>query len=343
MELLDSLRVGRNKERAIELCRGDLTALGPEDAVDVLVVSAFPNHYAPSPGTLIGALDRKGISVGRLARDKEADLRQTHCCWISREIQTRPPGIQFQRILCFEPRFAERAPERVGDIFRCLATCLSYDPPVTRVAMPLVACGMQGEAVAEMVPPLLDAAAHWMSTELPLQCLKVVAYRPKDAAEANRAFASLKQKYADGWLLAPSAHHKYDVFISYAHHDERHARAVVDELRRLRPALRIFCDRMSIQPGAAWQQTIYEAIEGSRLFMALYSPQYLASKVCLEEFHLAKFCNRESGLTALLPLYLSSTQLPAFMRMLNYVDCREADPAKLRGACGQALALLDGL
>jgi hypothetical protein len=278
-----------------------------------------------------------------LARDKEADLRQTHCCWISREIQAPRPGIQFRRILCFEPRSAERPPERVRDIFRCLATCLSYDPPVTRVAMPLVACGNQGEAVAEMVPPLLDAAAHWMSTDLPLQSLKVVAYRPKDAAEARRAFASLKQKYANASLLVASPQAKYDAFISYAHQDEHHARTVVDELRRLRSALRIFYDRMSIQPGAAWQQTIYEAIEGSRLFVALYSPQYLASKVCLEEFHLAKFCNRESGSTALLPLYVASTQLPAYMRMLNYVDCREADPAKLRGACGQALGLLDDL
>jgi hypothetical protein len=51
-----------NKERRISLYRGDLSPIPSHQAVDLLVVSAFPNNYAPVPDTLIGALHQRGCS-----------------------------------------------------------------------------------------------------------------------------------------------------------------------------------------------------------------------------------------------------------------------------------------
>src|SRR4051812_33471762 len=102
MKLLDSLAVTyKGETRYIELYLGDLTAMTPQEAVDVLIVSAFPNSYWPTASSLIGALAQKGVSVAALAKDKATDLRQTFSCWLSKEITG--PGIQFKRILCFEP------------------------------------------------------------------------------------------------------------------------------------------------------------------------------------------------------------------------------------------------
>jgi hypothetical protein len=343
MELLDSLTVHDGSvSKTIELYRGDLTNLTPEEAVDVLVVSAFPSDYSAVRGTLIGALADRDVPVWRLAVNKAIDLRETHSCWLSQELEewSRGPGIQFKRLLCFEPEFRGRAPEVVGDIFRSLVPVLTGKDPVRTVAMPLVACGNQGESVAEILPSLLDAAAHWMSLpDFPLRRLKIVAYERNRAAEAQRLFASLKGKYA-GRSLLTKPDNCYDVFISYCRENAPQVALATEELHKRSPSLRIFQDQMSIQPGAAWQQDIYEAIEHCRVFVPFYSPGYLRSKVCLEEYHLARFCNRESGALALFPIYLFSTELPAYIRMLNYTDCREGDAEKLRNACARLLSQL---
>lgn len=343
MKLLDSLTIGRGPDaRVIELCQGDLTEMRPDEAVDVLVASAFPNDYSATPSSLIGALERKGVLVWKLARDKAFDLRQTHSCWLSQEITDRQPGIEFRRLLCFEPAFRGGPAEVVGDIFRCLASLSGERPPIRSAAMPLVATGVQGESVSDMFEAIMGAALHWLALDYPLRRLKVSVFRQESADELSRRFLPLREKFAVP-DLAPSAGRRYDVFVSYSRKNADKAKRLVEELRRRRPGLRLFYDQLTLRAGTAWQQEIYEAVEACTVFVALYSPEYLESKVCLEEFHLAKFCNREAGTAALVPLYLYSAGLPAYMKLLNYVDCREGDEARLREACGHLLSVLDGL
>src|SRR5262249_53746250 len=151
MKLLEELIVHHQSyEKRIELYHGDLTNMPPEQAVDVLVIATTPGHYEPYPGTVIGALYEKGISLAELAQNKAAELRQTFYCWVSQEIITPDPGIQFKRVLCFEHQPEGQPAEIVGDILQSLMPIMHGELPIKKIAMPLLATGQLGAPIADV-------------------------------------------------------------------------------------------------------------------------------------------------------------------------------------------------
>jgi hypothetical protein len=337
-QVLDQLTIyHRSEARTIEICQGDLANIPPDEAVDILVVSALPNNHHPSRSSLIGALHRKGVSVEALAQDKAEDLRPNLACWLSKPITKPNAGIQFERILCFEPQHKGAPAEVVGDIFQCLIS-LSETQPIRQVAMPLLGGGVQGVSTVDMVMPLFDAATHWLELGLPIERLKIVAYNDRSAAELQGAFGVLKRQYEQRKISALPCY-TYDLFISYCWQNKDDVDFLVAELKHLRPKLRIFLDRVELNTGCAWQQKIYEALDDCRKVVTIYSPAYLASKVCREEFNIAVFRHRETN-DVLLPIYLETAQLPTQMKMIQYIDCRESDRAKLRQASAAIVAQL---
>lgn len=331
--IIDSIEVREASSKGvIQFCVGDLTNADSNDAVDVLVTSAFRNDYFPMPGSLIGALFDKGISVEALAKDKEVDLRQAFSCWLSHEILDPPPGIQFKRILCFEPAGSAEAAELVGDIFRSLAPFLGEHFPVRSVATPLVASGLSHRITAkEALQHLVETSVHWMSSGLPLTCLKIVCLPHENLGELTNLFSELKQRYSNIFSQKQNQF-SYDIFISYSHKDTREVDMFVDMLLGQKKDLQIFIDKKALNPGSAWQREIYEAIDDCRKVATFFSPTYLDSKVCLEEFNIALCRHRESEEPILKPIYLYSANLPTYMRLIQYYDCRESNQDKLQQA-----------
>lgn len=340
LRIIDTLEVnGSSKRGLIQLCVGDLTMLGAENAVDVLVVSAFRDDYYPMPGSLIGALYLKGISVEQLAEDKEVDLRQAFSCWMSREIVNPPPGIHFKRILCYEPGESVRAAELIGDIFRSLAPFIGGQFPVNTVATPLVASGHQGADPVEMLQLLVNAGVQWMLVGFPLSCLKIVCTPNKNVDELAGTFSKLKQLHSKA-ILKQENEFTHDVFISYAHNDSREIEWFEQSLLEHQPSLKLFVDRKSLNLGAAWQREIFESLDDCRKVVVFYSPSYLNSKVCIEEFNIALCRHRDSRETILMPIYLYSANLPTYMRLVQFLDCREYDKKKLASAVVQLTSSL---
>ena len=230
-------------------------------------------------------------------------------------------------------------PELVGDIFRAMTPILGDKFDISSVAMPIVAAGNQGYSISTMLVPLLEAAIQWMKRGLPLDCIKIVAYSDEQGREAIKVFSQRKILYQQSELLSQSQI-EYDVFISYARENNKEIELFEKELIRSHPNIRIFLDRNEIDIGSPWQPQIFESLDKCRKVVVFFSPDYLKSKVCKEEFNIAWIRCRETDQEILFPLYLYSTYLPTYMKYRNYFDCREGDETKLRTASRRLLAAL---
>ncbi|MDB4877622.1 MAG: hypothetical protein JWM41_4068 [Gemmatimonadetes bacterium] len=320
--------------KSLQLLHGDLASLAVADAVDCLVVSAFPGDYAPTPTSLIGALVRRGMSVQRLASEKEQDLRESFSCWISKDLGPEFPTVGFRRLLCFERLVRGNPAELTMDIFSALMPFVLGDTPIRSVAMPVVASGDQKFDQVAMFESLFRAAVWWLGNGMPLDTVKIVVHSETMAHRLEAVFHTLQDEIA-GVTGRPSnisdrRDAEFDYFISYSHDDTNAVDQLMNALVEAAPRVRVFRDRISISAGASWQSRIDEAIECSRKIIALYSPSYVQSRMCKEEFNLARIRHRESNDSVLVPIYLRSANVPLYMRSINYIDCRESDTARIR-------------
>ena len=329
MQLIDRITVqASGQERDVVFAAGDLSALSAADGVDLLVVSAFPGDYTPVPHTLIGALQEKGVSVVALAADKDVDLRSFSSCWLSKPIDR--PDVHFRRILCFEPGVRGRAPELVGDLFRSLMPFCGGSPPIDTIAMPLLGTGDQGESRPVMLHNIAEAAVQWLENGLPLRQILVVASNQERAQELAPVFRELKAKLAGRQKIIQPPRRTYDAFLSYSHREKEQADHLAAALRKASPSINLFIDSLELNPGSAWQQRIFDALEDCDKVITLLSPSYLASKVCMEEYHIARFRHIQDG-DVLLPIWLSHADLPVFMQTIQWQDARESDLLRLGG------------
>lgn len=336
MTLLNKIEINfQGQKKFIELYQGDLTNLSNNEYFDLLILSAFPNDYIPTPSSLVGALNRKGLSVAYLSMLKELDIRDTYACWLSSEIDYKDyNGIEFKRVLCFEPLLKDLPPyEMIGDLFQALMI-VTNQFNIKSVGMPLLTTGDANYPVSAILNPLVEAAVNWMSLGIGLDKIKIVAYDSIKANQSLSIFKTLKGKYSN-YSLSFSNKFDYDYFISYSHKDANKADFLSQKIKKINPKSKIFFDKKILRPGHAWQIEIFEALDNCARIITILSNDYIISKVCKEEYNIAHFRQRESDQQILLPVYLYSCNLPTYMKLTQFVDCREGIESKLEQAAMQ--------
>jgi hypothetical protein len=350
MELIDRWHVkrlrGDQPPADIELLQGNLADIPAAHGVDALVVSAFPDSYTPNAGTLFEALKERGLDMRTVARNKQVDERKHLGCWLSTPLSADIVNrFHFRRIMCFEPLYPEfvknsgvgkgGVEESVGFVFRCLNNFVvpgrdnERNFGISSVAMPLLATGNQGVPVGPLFQRLLEAAKFWLEDGLPIQRLKMVAFRKADLPVAKQIFLDARRR--DEAPLDARESRPYDVFISYSRKQSKEADEFVRALREHLPGRRIFFDRASIPQGGRWIKTLSDALQNVRVFVALLSPDYSASPVCWDEFQCAKlkeYTTRESVIKTV--RVFSEKDMPPMMAIYSYIDCAEGDLEKLR-------------
>jgi len=336
MPELDSITVtdDSQRKRTISFWLGNPADIVPDDPVDMIIVSAFRNDYTPTKWSIIGALDRKGLSVADLAKDKAVDLRDTTGFWLSRRLPTDRRPVAVDRILCFEPQFLGDHPaDVVGTLFRGLFPFIPEGQD-TKVAMAVIATGAMGEQPERMLRALVSAASTWMRRGLPIRELRIMEQNPKRASALAPVFAELKASPASAGSHAKSG--EYELFLSFANEDAGAVDIVRQSLSSKYSDLQLFDYRHSIEPGKIWQDAIDGAIQCCRKMVAFLTPSYFNSVECKEEINLARLRNKREDGSFLFPLYVSSlgneAELPLWLQNVNYIDCRETNTSKLAAA-----------
>ena len=169
---------------------------------------------------------------------------------------------------------------------------------------------------------------------MPLDVIKLVVRYEAALLEATLAFSNIKAKPAavsTAKSIPPQS--DYDIFVSYSRADEQCARYLCQSLNNLGAS--VFIDTSEIEVGMAWLRRIGTILDRCTVVAALYSPEYLKSKMCQFEFDVALSRQLELGRNVLFPILLMDSELPTFMRLTNYRDCRVLDRDKLTLAANE--------
>ncbi|MDS3861735.1 hypothetical protein RIF25_13075 [Thermosynechococcaceae cyanobacterium BACA0444] len=144
--------------RSFELYRGDITAL--REPIDLLVVSAFANSYAPTSGSVIGALyDKLNINVDHLARTPYLQLKQAFGCWVSQALD-HPI---FARVLCLEfIGIGFSVAEVFENLFTVLAILELRNIQIKTLALPMLGTGNQQLNHEQVTNCLLKCAIKFL-------------------------------------------------------------------------------------------------------------------------------------------------------------------------------------
>lgn len=326
----------KDQPRLIQLFHGDLSERSEATDADLLIVSAWRGDYSTTRRTVITSLAERGLSVAALSQDMEEDLRESFNAWLSKPLQLPSNMPPYKRLFCFEPPDEAEVKPLVGDIFQGLMPFLGEETyGILSVAMPLVAAGNRGANPLEILEATLEAAVQWMAHGLPLEKLNIVEANEQRAHEMNGAFEILKRQYAR--FSRPKRRFKYDLFVSYSHENTEEVLGIIDELRKQRPDLEIFLDRQGLNTGSVWQQALYDALDDCEKVLTFYTPTYLSSKVCKEEFNIAIFRHRDSEAGVLIPVYLRDAVLPTYMKLIQFIDARRDLPDDAQGVARRIL------
>jgi len=282
-------------EKSISVYEGDVMLFPYE--IDILVTSAFYRSYLPTPKTLFAALDKAGISVLKMSKDPEIDLRNLCNVWLSKEIQR--PLIQIRRIGCIELSEARWRDRNQADnieqkmlnsikaYFQMLDIAATYGIKMDTVALPLLGAGNQNIAVSLTMIPVINECISFLKRNGEV---KRICFIERNWEKADLIVQTLKESYlvnrqsAERELVIPKVGAAHNMaFISYASPD----RNIADNLcaRLEQNGIKVWYAPRNVHGDYA--TAIAEAIGKATHFVVILSKNSMSSQHVLNEIDLA--------------------------------------------------------
>eukprot|EP00106_Octopus_bimaculoides_P001033 XP_014768475.1 PREDICTED: uncharacterized protein LOC106867918 [Octopus bimaculoides] len=118
----------------------------------------------------------------------------------------------------------------------------------------------------------------------------------------------------------------YDIFVSYPTKNTEEMKIVYEILTEHNSDLKIFYDKMELETGSDWQQSIYKALECSKCCVILIAPAYFESLMCQEEFSIAialSISEESTNPMVLVPVCIADVpSTPQWFGPLHMIDAR---------------------
>ncbi|XP_069116423.1 uncharacterized protein [Argopecten irradians] len=329
----------------IQLLFGDITKLPKEDAVNLIMVSAFPGDYSALRGTVIGALKSElGINVGNLSKSKELDLRSQFHCWLSWPLEGDLP---YKRLLCFERQRGDcTIVEDIRQMFRVFVPVLNNKE--TTVITPLLATGHQNKSPEHVLSIMIHCAAQWIMAGLPLKCFKIVIYGSPMKSMTD-IFSKIQAKYtklSQKRMEESMNQQSFDIFIMFQDNDKPWCNKIEKTLKKKKADIKICSDVQKFDEDEVWQDKIFQKMVTCVKIIVLLTPTFVTSPECLEQFNMAMCCNRLRKGNILQPFYLLTVEsMPVYITLVQYQDCRvrketDTEEMKIQDACSLLLTKL---
>lgn len=314
-----------NHERSLEIFVGDVLSTEHAEAIDLLCVSAFPDDYAPTLGTVIKALAENNVFVAQEAANKALDFRKEWQCWISQPLTAK--GMLVDRLLCFEHGGQRDPASVVGNVFRAISEFILESPERSMgvVRLPLLSTGNQRADKASMLEATLRQAYLHLRQGLPVERLQLVLW-PSDPETHTILLTAgrLIERIQSEWRLMNLADQvSYDYFVSYRRIDRCVAEKVIEAIKIRQPMANFFIDGQALDVGAFWKPQLISGLYASKKALCFITPTYVTSGECMDEYHAALCCNqyRQKFLKPLLCIANNQLEtLPGSMQRVQLID-----------------------
>jgi hypothetical protein len=122
---------------------------------------------------------------------------------------------------------------------------------------------------------------------------------------------------------------EYDVFVSYSHKDALFVQPLVDALEAR--GIKAWHDGGELRVGENFMRQIGDALEQSRYFLLVISPDYLASQWTSFELGVALSAASTKGVRVIPVLVRKSdlSALPSSLRRLQFLDATQASAEQI--------------
>lgn len=114
--------------------------------------------------------------------------------------------------------------------------------------------------------------------------------------------------------------YSWDAFVSYHHIDRAFVHRLAERLAN--DGLRVFFDQTDLQVGDSLVDVLANAVQKSRFFLVVMSPEYFASRWATRELELALSHELEDGAVKVIPLMRRDCMPPSFLASKVWADFR---------------------